>query len=308
MDTARPATLDDVEALGRLHRRVDVAWWGREETDDGEIRHLFGWVGDLDARSRVLERDGELTALACVAGAGDATLLVSPALGTGDRADATDTLLAWLATAGAEEVDSPRQDAERIAALQRNGWAALRSAFALERPAHAAPSGQVAAPTWPDGVTVRGFDPDRDAQEVHRLVYSVWTDVPGHHDRPLEEWRHLFLGFGGFDPALQVLAVRNGRAVGVALCRTYKGTDGWVSQLAVAREARGIGLGRAALLEALRRLAATKGVEIVGLSVQAENAAALRLYRSVGLEVTRELVVHQRRVEVDGDRGIEARG
>jgi mycothiol synthase len=167
----------------------------------------------------------------------------------------------------------------------------VRSSFDLERPAGA----DLPQPAWPDGVTTRPFDPDRDAEEVHALVYSVWSDVPGHHDRPLEEWRHLFLGFEGFDPALQVLAVRHGRAVAVALCRTYAGTDGWVAQLAVGRDARGLGLGRAVLCEALRRLTATEGVETVGLSVQAENAAALRLYRSVGLEVARELVVHTRR-------------
>ncbi len=288
MEPLRPATTDDVEAVGRLHRRLDVAWWGREETDDGEIAHLLGWVGDLGGRSRLLERRGEVVGFACVAGVGDATLLVDPALGEADRAHAAGLLLRWLDAAGAAEIDRPSQDAWYRAALERAGWSVVRSSFDLERPA----TSELAEPAWPAGVALRPFDPDRDAEQVHALVYSVWSDVAGHHDRPLDEWRHLFLGFDGFDPALQVQAVREGRLVGVALCRTYAGTDGWVLQLAVDRDARGIGLGRAVLLEALRRLAASDGVEVVGLSVQAENAAALGLYRSVGLEVARELVVH----------------
>lgn len=288
MDPLRPATGSDVEAVGRLHRRLDVEWWGREETDDAEIRHLLGWIGDLEGRSRLLERDGEVVGFASVAGIGDATLLVDPVLGTPECDHAADALLRWLDGAGATEIDCPRHDIWRYGALKRAGWVALRSSFDLERPAREA----LAEPVWPDGVALRSFDGERDAAQVHGLVYSVWSDVPGHHDRPLQEWCHLLLGFEGFDPALQVVAVRDHRVIGAALCRTYAGTDGWVSQLAVGRDARGLGLGRALLLEALRRLAATDGVEAVGLSVQAENAAALGLYRSVGLEVVRELVMH----------------
>lgn len=288
MDPLRPATTADVEAVGRLHRHLDVTWWEREETDDGEISHLLGWVDDLAGRSRVLERRGEVVGFACVAGIGDATLLVDPALGEAERDDAADLLLRWLGEGGAAEIECPRQDAWLRAALARDGWAAVRSSFDLERPA----TSELAEPAWPAGVALRPFDADRDAEQAHALVYSVWSDVAGHHDRPLDEWRHLFLGFDGFDPALQVQAVLDDRLVGVALCRTYASSDGWVSQLAVGRDARGLGLGRAVLLEALRRLAASEGIEVVGLSVQAENAAALGLYRSVGLEVSRELVMH----------------
>lgn len=139
---------------------------------------------------------------------------------------------------------------------------------------------------------MRPFDLARDAAAVHALIYSVWTDVPGHHDRSIDDWQLIFTGHEGFDPVLQVLAWRSGgELVGVAICRVYAGTDGWVSQLAVGRSGRGLGLGRAVLTEALRRLTSCEGVEQVGLSVMARNQQALGLYRSIGLRIDREFVI-----------------
>ena len=85
-----------------------------------------------------------------------------------------------------------------------------------------------------------------------------------------------------------------GPIVGCALGRTYTGNVGWVSQLGVARSARGLGLGRAVLLEACHRLG-RKQPSVIGLGVEAENANALGLYRSVGMDVAREWVHCQRR-------------
>ena len=73
------------------------------------------------------------------------------------------------------------------------------------------------------------------------------------------------------------------------MCRTFAGGIGWVSQLAVGYPDRGVGLGRALLVESFHRLSAT-GVEILGLGVGADNENALGLYRSVGLEVARKWV------------------
>lgn len=287
-DGLRPARAEDVPALGRLQRELDVAWWGREETDDTDVAHLLRWVGDLDARSRVLPGPEGIVGYAAVTAGGDATLAVAPGLPADRRRAALDALLAWLVAspAGAVlELDAPRQDLERLDALARHGLLPLRSQFDLERPANA----PLATPAWPAGVDLVPFRDDL-APALHTLVYSVWADVPGHHWRPYDEWRHLFLHVEPFDPGLQVVAARDGAPVGVALSRVSAGTDGWVSQLAVARDEQGRGLGRALLLEALRRLASA-GTDRVGLGVSARNAAALGLYRSAGLEIVRETAV-----------------
>ncbi len=62
---------------------------------------------------------------------------------------------------------------------------------------------------------------------------------------------------------------------------------GYVDMLAVAMSERHGALGRALLLHAFADLQLAGGRDLT-LGAQAENAAALGLYRSVGLEVERE--------------------
>ena len=62
---------------------------------------------------------------------------------------------------------------------------------------------------------------------------------------------------------------------------------GWVEQLAVARSARGLGLGRALMLHSLAELLAG-GATSLATGVEAENERALGLYRDIGFAVERE--------------------
>lgn len=307
--TARAVVAADVPALTALDRAVDVSWWGEPETDEAQVRHLLEWTGDLPRRSRILHRGDEVAGYACVMSATDSQLAVHPGLDATDRTACYDDLLPWLVSLDTRELDAPSQDAERLVALARHGFEPQRSSFDLEMPA----STPLSEPAWPPGVRLRPFDLERDPAAVHALIYSVWTDVPGHHERSIDDWRLIFTGHEGFRPALQVLAWRSGdgdaqgddrsgdgggegesgtdELVGVAICRVYAGTDVWVSQLAVGHSGRGLGLGRAVLTEALRRLAGCEEVEQVGLSVMARNEQALGLYRSIGLQVDREFVI-----------------
>jgi len=208
-------------------------------------------------------------------------------------------LLDWLIEAGATSFDVPSHDAAHAAALLDRGILPTRSSFELQR---VAPLDDLDATVWPDGITTLPYRPGVDDQEVHDLIYSVWTDVAGHTHRPIDEWRSLFVDGPWFDPALVILArVPDGRLAGATLCRTFTGGIGWVSQIAVGRPDRGIGLGRAMLVEALHRLAAIPDVETLGLSVEADNTNALGLYRSVGLEVAREWVHSSRSAAASAD-------
>ena len=83
------------------------------------------------------------------------------------------------------------------------------------------------------------------------------------------------------------IARRDGRPAGWVAGRVYADGRGWIQQIAVARSARGAGLGRALLLHALAELRAG-GATSFGLGVQAANAAAIGLYRDIGFTVTRE--------------------
>jgi ribosomal protein S18 acetylase RimI-like enzyme len=287
----RPATPDDAAALLGLANALDRAWWGQDETDADEIEQLLRLTGDLEHRSRVVETADGVVASAVRFTARDTAVGLDPGLPQGLREQVEDRLLGWLAAVGAEKIEAPAHDAPLLAAYARHGYLPSSSSFELERSPRR-PFPGVALPT---GVELRSFDRDTHAAPVHTLLYRFWTDVPTHEHRDLDEWRELFLGHGSYVSDQQVVAWRGDAPVGAAICRVYSDGAGWVMQLGVAPEERGHGLGRALLVEAGRRLAAVDGVETVGLSVVARNAAALGLYRSVGFEVTREWVTCARR-------------
>ena len=48
-------------------------------------------------------------------------------------------------------------------------------------------------PAWPSGVAAVPFRPGADDEELHEMISSFWTDVPGHTSRPIDEWRALLV-------------------------------------------------------------------------------------------------------------------
>lgn len=285
--TLRPYTDDDLAAFVAVEQAQDLSWWGEVDSDEDDattfIAQAIAEHGSADAGTRLAVVDGRVIGLALLLGHGQTSLAIDPT--APHAAEARRRLIDWLTSSGATRIDSPGHDVERLADLAERGFLPRLASFDLERGADVDDLG---APQWPDEVEVVAFRPGDDDQAVHDLIYSVWTDVEGHTYRPIEEWRAYFASGSWFDPGLVVLTrTADGAFAGVAMCRTF-GDIGWVMQLAVGRPARGLGLGRAVLVEAFRRLAALPEVARLGLSVETANDTALGLYRSVGLEVTRE--------------------
>src|SRR5205823_5972884 len=108
----------------------------------------------------------------------------------------------------------------------------------------------LASAAWPSDVAVAPYRPGEDDGAVHALVYvdAAWAEVPGHVQRPLEAWRTMLAEYRGF------LARRDGRPIGWVAGRVFSDGRGWIGQIAVARSARGAGLGRALLLHSLADL------------------------------------------------------
>ena len=290
----RPATEADVDAIFAVQVAQDTAWWGTPDGDVDDTRAELDRVrhamGSLDRGARVAVVPGaepSVVGFALLVGHGHTNLSINPS--ASDAASARRLLVGWLIEAGGTQIDAPNQDQLLLDVLDEFGYRPTRSSFELERGADIADLGST---VWPDGIRSAPFHPGVDDEEVYALIYPMWTDVVGHTDRPFDEWRALFLHDASFVPELAVLARRNegsGPVAGVAMCRTFTGGIGWVSQLAVGYADRGVGLGRALLVESFHRLSAT-GVQILGLGVEADNVNALGLYRSVGLEVAREWV------------------
>lgn len=281
MTTERAATMDDLPAIAALSARWETAWLGVVENDEDEVRETFERCEPLPEHTRVVIDSGTVVGAAWWHGH-ESTLLIDPTVGT----DAVRTaLLDWLDAGSIDHLDVFGEDADLRAALAARGWRHDRSAFDLIRPI--TPDWTLDEPRWADGIEVRDLGPD-DGEAVHRLLYvdAAWAEVPGHPERPFDEWRRLFLTPAD-RPEQQVLAWRGDRLVGVATGRVFSDGGGWIGQLAVAKDERGRGLGRALLLEGLRRRRAA-GATTLGLSVQAENRGALALYLSVGLVIERE--------------------
>jgi ribosomal protein S18 acetylase RimI-like enzyme len=282
----RPVAEDDLAAMLAVEHAQESAWWGEVDSDEDDVsmfvERAIAEHGSAEAGTRVAVVDGRIVGTALALGHGQTSFAVDPTVPAAREVQRR--LIDWQLSVGAMRIDAPAQDEQRLADLADRGFLPRLSSFDLERVADVADLESA----LPAGVEFVAYRPGDDEQSVHDLIYSVWTDVEGHTFRPIDEWRAYFATGPWFDADLVVLArLDDGRLGGVAMSRTF-GDIGWVMQLAVGRHARGIGLGRAVLVEAFRRLASRPGVERLGLSVEAANQKALGLYRSVGLEVSRE--------------------
>ena len=197
-----------------------------------------------------------------------------------------EALVAWLGERGHHELDSYGRDSRRIAWLEANGFTHRRSFFDLQGGIET----PLAPAVWPTGVAIARYRPGEEDEAVHALIYveAAWAEVPGHTQRSLDAWRStLTPEWRGW------VARRDGRPVGWVAGRVFERRARRVEQLAVARCARGLGLGRALLLHSLAELQ-ERGATSLALGVQGENENAIGLYRDVGFEVEREWRVYSR--------------
>ncbi|UGS38037.1 GNAT family N-acetyltransferase [Capillimicrobium parvum] len=269
----RPATPGDRPQLIALALAEDAAWSGAPAVSAEEAGELIDPFG----RGVVLDRDGRLAGHAACGEGGEAILLVDPA---DDPGPALEALVAWLGERGHHEVVTYARDTRRIAWLEANGFTHRHSAFDLQRGIDPPPPPAV----WPSGVAVARYRPGEDDDAVHALIYvdAAWGEVPGHTQRSLESWRSMVTpDYRGW------VARRDERPVGWVAGRVFSDGRGWLKQIAVARCARRLGLGRALMLHSLADLRSS-GAASFGLGVRADNENALGLYRDAGFEVERE--------------------
>jgi ribosomal protein S18 acetylase RimI-like enzyme len=269
----RPATPADRPALLALALAEDAAWSGAPAVSDEEVGEFI----DSYEPGVIFERDGRVAGHAAAGEGGRTVLLVDPGA---DPEPALEALVAWLGERGYHEVVSYGRDARRIAWLEANGFTHRRSFFDLQRGIDP----PLAPAVWPSGIAIARYRPGEDDEAVHALIYvdAAWAEVPGHTQRSLEAWRSaLTPDYRGW------VARRDGRPVGWVAGRVFGDGRGWVDQLAVARSARGLGLGRALLLHSLAELL-QRGATSLALGVQGENENAIGLYRGVGFQVERE--------------------
>ena len=149
-------------------------------------------------------------------------------------------------------------------------------------------------PVWSEGIVLRTFGPEMDAEAVYRAEEDSFQDHFGYVRQPFEEgfqrFKHFVLDATDFDPSLLFLAVdeSSGEIAGINVCRPHSHNDpemGWVGTLGVRRPWRKRGIGLALLRQSFNEFY-RRGKRKVGLGVDAQNlTGALRLYESAGMHV-----------------------
>jgi mycothiol synthase len=192
--------------------------------------------------------------------------------------------------------DAKPDDDRRLAA---EGFEPARDLYEMRVPL---PLGE--APKWPDGVSVRHFEPGGDDDAwlaVNNRAFAghaeqgEWTDATLAR-RMAEPW---------FDPALFLLAFDDDGLAGFNWLKIHdpdrtpdpgNARLGEIFVIGVDPRAQGTGLGRALAVAGLDAVS-ERGVETGMLFTAADNSGALHLYRALGFTVHRVDRSYEREVE-----------
>jgi mycothiol synthase len=164
--------------------------------------------------------------------------------------------------------------------FRRNGYEPLWTSWLLG----IALAEQPPEPNLPRGFAFRPYVAGRDDRAVHEVIERAFSEWPDRDPYSFGDWRASTIGREGFDPELLFLIEHDGEPVGIGLC-IDAGAEGWVQTLAVSREHRGAGLGRALLQRAFVEFHG-RGRSVVQLSTDSRTGA-LGLYEHVGMRIVR---------------------
>lgn len=289
----RPARPEDAGRIATLCNALTRMLYESGDVDEAGVRDWFTYP---DLGMFAVEQRGELVGYCDVRRDAGGTrfpidLRVDPGAWGGGVADALlERAESWAREQAAPGALArgyvPDRDTEVRGALERCGHRLVRHSFQMQIDLEGRPD----PPAWPDGVTVRTFEPGRDELAVYECHQESFADHWDFHRLPIETWRRHMLEGERFDPALWWLAEANGELAGVALNAWHFSGDrtwGWIGDLGVRRPWRRRGLALALLQHSFADFA-RRGATRVGLGVDAENTTgAVRLYERAGMRPVR---------------------
>jgi ribosomal protein S18 acetylase RimI-like enzyme len=184
-----------------------------------------------------------------------------------------------------------RQAADSQRLFEDLGYRRIRSNYEMRIELNAPPPEAV----WPEGLTVRTYNPETDLEAVYRADQDAFRDHFGFVEAPFEEglerFKHFLTEYEGFDPSLWYIAWDGDEVTGICLCRpnSYEDPDlAYVNTLGVRRPWRRHGLGLAFLQHAFGEFY-RRGKRKAALGVDAENlTGALRLYKKAGMHIHKQ--------------------
>ena len=148
-------------------------------------------------------------------------------------------------------------------------------------------------PNWPEGIELRPFDRERDAEAVYRAEDEAFEDHWGHVPQSFEvgfkRWSHSSFHETAYEPSLWFIAWDGDQIAGVARGRPQADDDpemGWIRTLSVRRPWRRKGLAQALLRHSFGEFW-RRGTYKAGLGVDGMNpTGATRLYEKAGMKVS----------------------
>ncbi len=268
---------------------ITAVWRACERHDDGRaeivpadvVAFLRGPRLDFERDTVGIRAGGDLVALCVQLGERLTFVRVLPAwrgrgIGTWLARWSQDAARALGATSTAQSVSEHERAA--MALLEAEGYERRWEEWLFEIALDAAPP----APVLHAGYAIRSMQPGRDERAAFDVIERAFSAFPERPPRPFDDWAAMELGRPGFAPDLLALAVRGDDVVGAALV-TFDEGEGFVEQLAVAREHRGRGLARALLQHAFR-VTWRRGGRVCGLATDSRTGAK-GLYEHVGMRV-----------------------
>ena len=285
--TTRPLRQDDASSVCALVREAEEHDIGEPMTDLEDI--LSDWQRpsfDLGTQSIGVFQRHEMVACAEVFGGRRADAYVRP----GHRGRGIGTaLLRWTwdtaRAAGGTLVGQPVPEGGSAAELLRaNGYQELWTSWMLDLP----PDAPLEQPHLPPGITIKPYQPGRDERAAFQTVEDAFGEWPDRDPSAFDDWAAMVLQRQGFEP-WQLLLAFDGSGDVVGVCYVIiSGDSVFVSQLAVRRNQRGRGLGRALLLRAFNE-GRQHGTRRAELSTDSRTGA-LGLYLHVGMRITHTFV------------------
>jgi mycothiol synthase len=290
--SARAGAADDIDAVLALVTAAEEHYDGMAEVDRSDIETDFGRVGFDPAVDGVLVLDGDDAVGWADLYRGRAEADVRP---SHHRRGIGAALLTWTERRareiGSESVWQTVTDhnGDGRALFLANGYEPSGTAWILEiafdelLPEH---------PT-PEGISIRAYDPERDATTAHEMIDAAFTEWDGREPMPFEEWARFIIRQPAFSAELSRLAFDGDELVGATLAFDYPATDeGWVQQVATKATHRHRGIARALLHETFRAFA-DRGKTRCGLSTESRTGA-LSLYERVGMHVRRSYTKYEK--------------
>ena len=161
-------------------------------------------------------------------------------------------------------------------------------------------SKSVEAPELPDGIIINVPDLEKEHDAVRDTIEigfsdtedeTTMTEMMVHYDKFTE--RDYFSPEG-------ILVARDteGKIIGICIGTVHPAMDdsGFIPWLAVLKEHRGKGIGKALLLSSLKWFKAMENIKKSELSVDLDNPNALKLYKGIGYEVITEAIHFEKKL------------